>query len=106
VIYDRVTDADAIALAEALKRALPDVPRHDALAGHPDRTLRWSYRAIGGPFLSAPPSLYEWFSGENRQMIEEVITLAGQGSFQAEDPTVRPRQGLSTESADEPRQRD
>src|SRR5262245_23342955 len=60
VVFDQLTTADARSLADALERALPDVPRHDALWTHPGRALRWDDRSIGGPYLSTPPTLHEW----------------------------------------------
>jgi hypothetical protein len=85
-VFNRVTDADARSLADALEQALPDVPRHDCLQSHPGRTLWWDGRPVGGPYLSVPPTLHEWFSAENRRMIEEVIALARRGGLPGAGP--------------------
>jgi hypothetical protein len=87
LILDRVTDADAHALADALERALPDIPGHDALSNHPRRGLVGE----GGPagrFLSKPPSLFEWFSGPNKQWVRGLIRFARRGGFRVEDPSL------------------
>jgi hypothetical protein len=52
---DRVTAADASALADALTTALDDIPSHDALTNHPERGLVEGPLAPGGLFLSRPP---------------------------------------------------
>jgi len=88
LILGRVTDADAKAMADALERSLADIPDHDALAAHPRRGLSWDERYAGGPFLSNPPSLLEWFSGPNKQMVRDLIRFARRGGFRVEDPTL------------------
>src|SRR5262249_22326261 len=86
LILDRVTDVDARAMADALQRSLDDLPDHDALAGHPRRGLSWDERYAGGPFLTNPPRLLEWFSGPNKQMVRDLIRFARRGGFRVEDP--------------------
>ncbi len=85
---DRVTDDDATALADALATALDDIPNHDALTNHAERGLVQDPLAPGGLFLSRPPRLIEWFSGENKRLVREVIAFARKGAFEVDDPTV------------------
>jgi hypothetical protein len=75
----RVTAQDAWALAEALERALPDVPNHDALAG---KTVELPV-APGERFLplGTPVNPFEWFSGENRRHLVGFIAFCWQGGF-------------------------
>ncbi len=85
---DRVTDGDATALADALATALDDIPNHDALTNHAERGLVEDPLAPGGLFLSRPPRLIEWFSGDNKRMVRELIAFARKGAFNVDDPTV------------------
>jgi len=75
----RVTTEDARALADALERALPDVPNHDALklkavtiAGAP-----------GERFLpvDTPVNAFEWFGGQNKRHLLDFIAFCRQGEF-------------------------
>lgn len=69
-----VTDADAAAIADAIERALPDVPDHDALAHkrNPDG------KSI--PF-GTPVNAYELFSGERKKQLREFIEFCRRGGF-------------------------
>jgi hypothetical protein len=75
----RVTAEDARALAEALERALPDVPDHDALAGktftHPDLP---GVRLVNA---TTPVNPYEWFSGK-KGLLQDFIAFCRQGGFE------------------------
>jgi hypothetical protein len=76
----RVTAEDALALADALERALPDVPSHDALA---HKTVEIS-GAPGERFVpvGTPVTAFEWFSGPNKPSLEPFIAFCRQGSFE------------------------
>jgi hypothetical protein len=73
----RVTDEDAAALADALERALPDVPTHDALAH--------KTREVGGirciPY-DADVSPLEYLSGKGRTRLTEFIRFCRDGGFE------------------------
>jgi hypothetical protein len=75
----RVTPEDARALAEALERALPDVPRHEAL----QHRAVTAASAAGERFLpmSTPVNALEWFSGKNRAHLQAFIALCRAGGF-------------------------
>jgi hypothetical protein len=81
----RVTAEDALALADALEDALLDIPSHNALS-HRERRLVPDDNSAGGPYLSCPPSLYEWFSGRNRRMVLDLIAFARGGAFEVMGP--------------------
>jgi hypothetical protein len=76
----RVTPEDARALADALERALPDLPRHDAL-GH--KTFQIP-DLPGVPLLrvETPVNPFEWLSGSNRKELEAFLRLCRQGGFE------------------------
>jgi hypothetical protein len=76
----RVTAGDARALAEALERALPDVPCHDALA-HKTVEVAGAQGERFVPF-GTPVSPFEWFGGENRAHLEAFIKFCRQGQFE------------------------
>ena len=70
-----VREADGLALAAALERALPDIPGHQAVAVASSTNpaiaqLRQISRGI---------SLLEWFSGEARQNLEGFIRFCRVG---------------------------
>jgi len=85
LVLGRVTEADARALADALRRSLADLPGHDALS-HCERGLNYDPRCYGGPFLSCPPSLWEWFSGPNKRRVRDLIAFARRGAFTVQEP--------------------
>ena len=74
----KVTAADAAQLADALERALDDVP---------DFYAAW-HKAVegkdGGPLIPVGVNLspLEALSGENKPAVEEFIAFCRQGSFQ------------------------
>jgi hypothetical protein len=76
----RVTGEDALALADALERALPDVPSHDAL----EHKLVEVPGAPGEGFVpvGTPVTAFEWFSGPNKPFLESFIAFCRQGGFQ------------------------
>jgi hypothetical protein len=73
----RVTTEDAAALADALERALPDVPRHEAMA-HKTVELPGGLRVMKA---DADESPLEWFSGEGRDQLVEFIRYCRAGEF-------------------------
>ena len=73
----RMTDADAYALAEALQRALPDIPEHDALE---DKTVE--HPGVPGVHLMRAGehlTLFEAFSGTNKQHVKDLIAFFRRG---------------------------
>jgi hypothetical protein len=80
---DYVDHEKAVRLAEALERALPDIPDHDAVG---DRT-EW----IGDYHLPrADVSSTEWFSGAAKAYYEEFIRHCRAGGFRVEYDASRP----------------
>jgi hypothetical protein len=75
-----VTATDAQALADALERALPDVPAHDAL-GHKTVELKSAPGERLLPF-GTPVNPFEWFSGKNRERLKDFITFCQKGGFE------------------------
>jgi hypothetical protein len=75
----RVSAQDANALADALAKALPDIPNHDALthktvgAEH-DPNMRF---VLGGTAVSA----YEWFSGHQKTALRSLVEFCREGEF-------------------------
>lgn len=65
----------ATTLALALREALPDVPRHDA--------LREKFDDFGEPHPSTDDiNLYEWFSGQQgRDILSRVIRMCDTGTI-------------------------
>jgi hypothetical protein len=77
--YQRVTEEDARNLADALERALPDVPRHRAWEG-PAGGCTWLPDGTRVALPEANP--LEYFSGpEGRQCMEEFIRYCRAGEF-------------------------
>jgi len=75
----RVTPEDARALADALERALPDVPDHDAM-GH----KTFCHDALPGVRLvdaTTPVNPYEWFGGK-KELLQDMIDFCRQGGFE------------------------
>jgi hypothetical protein len=71
----RITEGDARAMADALERALPDIPDHDALsektASRGDEPLSlWGRCASPGVTIIA----IEEFSGRNKPLLISLIT--------------------------------
>ena len=76
----KVTRADALGMADAVKRALPDVPNHDAMAL---KTVEFA-SAPGERFLPIDVAVncFEWFSGENKVLLKKFIAFCRKGGFQ------------------------
>jgi hypothetical protein len=77
----RVTDDDALALADALERALPDLPDENLLADK-----EWVYRLPGGTELrgiaaGVETSLIERLSGDAKPRLREFIAFCRAGGF-------------------------
>ncbi|HYT93190.1 MAG TPA: hypothetical protein VEL76_31015 [Gemmataceae bacterium] len=77
---NHVTAEDAAALADALERALPDLPEHDAL-GHKsfEHPSEPGVRLIRS---DTPVNPFEWFSGKNKKRVEEFIAYCRKGGFE------------------------
>lgn len=86
----QVTDEDAGNLADALERALGDIPDHDARvhkpAGYPlPRAMIRLLRDMPGD--NPPPgpeqclNAREWFSGKRKQAVRDFIAFCQRGSF-------------------------
>jgi hypothetical protein len=74
----RVTATDARALGNALARALPDVPRHEAAQDKTFTSLLPGLRLFD---LETPMNATEWFSGRKRQILKDLIALCRRGGF-------------------------
>jgi hypothetical protein len=76
----RVTAEDVGALADALERALPDIPDHDAMAHktfeHPSEP---GVRLVP---IDTPTSPYEWFSGDKKGLVRQFIAYCRRGGFE------------------------
>src|SRR5262249_52232156 len=76
----RVTAEDARALADALERALPDIPDHDAM---PHKTFEHpSEPGVRLVALDPRASPYEWFSGDKKRLVRQFIDFCRQGGFE------------------------
>ncbi|HJT76039.1 MAG TPA: hypothetical protein VJ739_02465 [Gemmataceae bacterium] len=74
-----VTAADAASLADALERALPDVPGHDAMG-----EKSFSHARLPGVRLvdvRTPANAYEWFSGK-QDLLRDFITFGRAGGIE------------------------
>jgi len=73
-----VTPEDALALADALERALPDVPDHNAMA---DKTF-FHPGLPGVPLVDVrtPVNPYEWFGGK-KDLLRDFIAFCRRGGF-------------------------
>lgn len=74
-----VTAADAAALAEALERALPDIPGHDAMG---EKTF-FLPSLPGVPLVrsTTPVNVFEWFSGK-QELLRDFIRFCRAGGFE------------------------
>lgn len=71
-----VTQADALSLADALERSLPDIPDHQAVA-----TASENRPAISElRRMSDGITLVEWFSGETKENIRNFIQFCRIGN--------------------------
>ncbi len=86
-----VTEEDAISLSCAIENALDDIPNHDAINSKdrqdalPRRIARLMRDMPGSrPFPSIRESISakEWFSGEQKNRLNEFIAFCRQGGFQ------------------------
>ena len=77
----RVSPEDAQSLANALERALPDVPGHDALEHKTFEDERLpGIRLIS---VGTPVDAVEWFSDrKNKQLLKSFIRYCRQGGFE------------------------
>jgi hypothetical protein len=75
----RVTAQKARAFADALERALPDIPDHDAL----EHKVVFHPAAPGERLLpfETPVSPFEFFSGEKKERLKEFIALCRRGGL-------------------------
>ena len=77
-----VSAGDARAIATALERGLPDIPRHDA-AKHKTERVRVGNEWLDVYSADADVSPWEAFSGkEGREYVEEFIAFCRKGAFQ------------------------
>jgi hypothetical protein len=74
----RVTAADARRLADALEKALPDLPDHDALE-HKKKRVGQS-EEFGIPWQT-PTNPFEWFSGAGKERLRTFIAYCRAGGF-------------------------
>ena len=78
----RVRDEDAAAIADALTRALEDVPDHDAVAhkimGTIDTSLIGKFRILDTRNKVNP---FEYFSGDNKVRLRRFIAYCRAGGF-------------------------
>jgi hypothetical protein len=75
----RVTARKALAFADALERALPDIPDHDAM----EHKVVFLPAAPGErlvPF-ETPVSPFEAFSGKKKERLKDFIALCRRGGF-------------------------
>ena len=85
--YQRVSDEDAANIAEALRRALSDIPDFDTdekwvklPPSNPfERMMAEQGFEMSGPNLSLTP--LEFFSGEAKQQVEDFIAYCQAGWF-------------------------
>jgi hypothetical protein len=78
--YQLVTEYDARQFADAIERALPDIPRHDATY-HKTEQLPGFPLGLRVP-TGEPISLHESFSGRRgRQFLCEFVRFARAGAF-------------------------
>lgn len=79
----RIIAIDALAIADALERALPDIPTHDALSHKVIQEIQLP--DFEEPMRMLQPGVsvnaFEFFSGKGRRALEEFIALARWGSM-------------------------
>jgi len=76
----RVSSEDAQALANALERALPDLPDHDATE---HKTFEVDQLpGVRLARIATPISPFEWFSGPNKEHLQDFIVFCRQGGFE------------------------
>lgn len=86
--FQRVTADDARRLADALERALPDVPHHDAMAPYKPRamvlqSMQEVADILTGKRQATTANPYEWFSGgQGRQKLADFIRYCRAGTFE------------------------
>ncbi len=72
----RLTDAEAAALATALEQSLDDIPDHEVLR---DKGFG-AERGVPSHRIGEV-SAVEWFSGDNKRMVQQFITFCKAGGF-------------------------
>jgi len=75
----QVSAADAAALADALERALPDIPNHDAME-HKTTPIPGMPGERGIP-MDVKFTAFELFSGENKAHLREFISYCHKAGF-------------------------
>jgi hypothetical protein len=79
-----LTEAQAFRLGDALRRALDDIPNHDTQS-HKLRACPWAGPNAQQGWLEEDPlqtlSLLERFSGEDKELVLEMVALCGRGGF-------------------------
>lgn len=81
--HQRVLAADAMAIADALESALPDIPTFDALGLKVASSI--DLPSLDNPLRSLRPGVkvhpFEFFSGSNRATLTRFIEFCRQGEF-------------------------
>jgi hypothetical protein len=81
----QIVAGDALAMADAIERALPDIPTHDALSHKVIQEIQLP--DVDEPLRMMQPGVtvnaFEFFSGANRRILQEFITLCRSGSQSA-----------------------
>lgn len=76
----RVVAADARSLGAALRRALDDLPDHDAME-HKTRVIQLPWQEVR-VLTTADYSPFELLSGPNKLLLEKLIEHCGRGAFE------------------------
>ena len=78
----RVMPDEAAGMAEKLEDLLPGIPEHDTMAAKVGMIIDMPYhKRIRVPRAGVPVSGYEYFSGEQRQVVHRFIQFAREGGF-------------------------
>lgn len=76
-----VTAADALAIADALERALDDIPDHNAI-DHKTKKVKTKSGCVDVVPRDAEISPLEALSGTNKPFVREFIVFCRQGAFE------------------------
>lgn len=74
-----ITDEDAMGIAQALNRFLPEIPDDDAVVVEDDRTH----------LAELPVSPYELFRGDGKQLVRDFIAFCEKGGFSVHGTSLR-----------------